>query len=163
MQVRRKICTLMQFAHGPGEPWTSRASWPSLRSWRSVQRIHASHSRCCMNLQTMRYTEAGPELCGAPCRQVRTTLALTLSFVVEKADEQILPAGRLANVVHLRFLCRPPSAQCACVLQYASPGCCHLVSVGTHTWQQPPGFEALCACAQRTSSSASRSRQPRRS
>lgn len=27
------------------------------------------------------------------CRQVRTTLALTLSFVVEKADEQILPAG----------------------------------------------------------------------
>ena len=27
-------------------------------------------------------------------RQIRTTLALTLSFVVEKADECILPAGQ---------------------------------------------------------------------
>lgn len=27
------------------------------------------------------------------CRQVRTTVALMLSFIVEKADEMILPAG----------------------------------------------------------------------
>ena len=31
---------------------------------------------------------------GTARRQVKTTFALTLSFVVEKADEQILPAGR---------------------------------------------------------------------
>lgn len=31
-----------------------------------------------------------------PCRQIRTTIALTLSFVVEKADETILPAGERA-------------------------------------------------------------------
>ena len=38
------------------------------------------------------------------CRQVRTTLALTLSFVVEKADEQILPAGQKLDTCPLASL-----------------------------------------------------------
>ncbi len=34
------------------------------------------------------------------CRQVRTTVALMLSFIVEKADEMILPAGmRLTDLM----------------------------------------------------------------
>ena len=47
-------------------------------------------------------------------RQIRTTIALTLSFIVEKADETILPAGK-GHPMPLQ-LCTPALCNAACKL-----------------------------------------------